>query len=233
MYEAEFDKFADEYRSLHAANIAVTGEGPEYFAEYKMRDLAAEYALRHGRDNDQPAILDFGSGIGTSVPFIHKYLPRARITCLDISAKSIAIGQARFAGRAHFLRFDGKKIPMPDASVDIAFAACVFHHIAAAQHVGLLREFHRVLAPNGLACIFEHNPYNPLTVRAINTCPFDENATLLSARDMRRRIIAAGFGEACIRYRVFFPRVLSKLRVFEKWLTWLPLGAQYYVLATK
>jgi SAM-dependent methyltransferase len=233
MDEAEFDKFADEYRSLHAANIAITGEGPEYFAEYKMRDLASEYAAHDGGSNDRPAILDFGSGIGTSVPFIGKYLPRARITCLDISAKSLAIGQARFADRARFLRFDGEKIPLPDASVDIAFAACVFHHIEAAQHVPLLREFRRVLAPNGLAAIFEHNPYNPLTVRAINTCPFDENATLVSAGDMRRRIIAAGFGAARIRYRVFFPRALSRLRVLEKWLTWLPLGAQYYVLATR
>jgi hypothetical protein len=50
---------------------------------------------------------------------------------------------------------------------------------------------------------------------------------------MRRRIIAAGFGAARIRYRVFFPRALSRLRVLEKWLTWLPLGAQYYVLATR
>ena len=233
MDEAEFDKFADEYRALHAANIAITGEAPEYFAEYKMRDLAAEYAARDAGRNDRPVILDFGSGIGTSVPFIHKYLPRARITCLDISAKSLAIGQARFAERARFLRFDGETIPLPDGSVDIAFAACVFHHIEAAQHVPLLRELRRVLSPSGLVAIFEHNPNNPLTVRAINTCPFDENAVLVSARAMRRLLLAAGFADARIRYRVFFPRALRRLRVLEQWLTWLPLGAQYYVLATR
>ena len=35
----EFDKFAEEYLKLHSQNIRVTGEEPEYFAEYKIRDL--------------------------------------------------------------------------------------------------------------------------------------------------------------------------------------------------
>ena len=233
MDEAEFDKFADEYRSLHAANISITGEGPEYFAEYKMRDLATEYAAHHAKSGGAPAILDFGAGVGTSVPFVLKYLPRARVTCVDISAKSLAIGQARFADQARFLRFDGENIPLPDASADIAFAACVFHHIADEKHLGLLREFHRVLGSNGLAFVFEHNPYNPLTLHAVNTCPFDENATLIPARAMQQKLLAAGFRKAHVRYRIFFPSSLCALRPLEKGLTWLPLGAQYYVLAMK
>jgi hypothetical protein len=36
MDEAEFDKFADEYYAKHAASISASGEGPEYFAEYKI-----------------------------------------------------------------------------------------------------------------------------------------------------------------------------------------------------
>jgi hypothetical protein len=36
-----------------------------------------------------------------------------------------------------------------------------------------------------------------------------------------------------VRYRVFFPRFLRALRNLERWMTWLPLGAQYYVLAVK
>ena len=42
MDEVEFDKFADEYRDMHAANIKLSGEDPEYFAEYKIADIAAE-----------------------------------------------------------------------------------------------------------------------------------------------------------------------------------------------
>jgi len=33
---SEFDKFADEYLATHKANLAITGEDPEYFARYKL-----------------------------------------------------------------------------------------------------------------------------------------------------------------------------------------------------
>ena len=232
MDKAEFDKFADEYRSLHATNIAISGEDPDYFAEYKIRDLAAEYFALRGGDG-APAVLDFGAGIGTSVPFVRKYLPRARLTCLDVSTKSLEVGQSRFPGEARFMLFDGTQIPLPDASFDIAFAACVFHHIDHDKHVALLTELRRVLVPNGIAIVFEHNPYNPLTVHVVNTCPFDENARLIPAATMRKRINAAGFSKAQIRYRIFFPRFLRTLRPLERWMTWVPLGAQYYALALK
>jgi len=233
MDEAEFDRFADEYRSVHAVNIAISGESPDYFAEYKIKDLAIEYFAIRGGNNDAPALLDFGAGIGTSVPFFRKYLPRAQLTCLDVSTKSLEVGQSRFPGEARFVHFDGTRIPFPDASFDIAFAACVFHHIDHDEHVALLKEFRRILVPNGIAFVFEHNPYNPLTVHVVNTCPFDENARLIAAAAMRKCINVAGFSKAQIRYRLFFPRVLRALRPLEKWMTWFPLGAQYYVLALK
>src|SRR5215213_2821892 len=82
MEEAEFDKFADEYRSLHAANIRWSGEDPEYFAEYKVADIAAVLA----RENVvAQRALDFGAGVGYSVPFFTRHLPSARVTCLDVS----------------------------------------------------------------------------------------------------------------------------------------------------
>src|SRR3954467_6182736 len=119
MDKAEFDKFADEYRSLHAANIAISGEAPDYFAEYKMKDLAAEYLIHREGNSDSPKVLDFGAGIGTSIPFVRKYFPRAQLTCLDVSTKSLEVGQGRFPGQAKFMPFDGTAIPFPEASFDI------------------------------------------------------------------------------------------------------------------
>ncbi len=55
---AEFDKFADEYHNLHQENIRITGENPEYFAEYKIRDLTRVEQIVGGEVNN---ILDFGS----------------------------------------------------------------------------------------------------------------------------------------------------------------------------
>lgn len=233
MEKAEFDKFADEYRAVHATNLAISGEAPEFFAEYKMKDLAAEYFAYRGPSKTSPAVLDFGAGIGTSVPFVKKYLPQAQLTCLDVSTRSLEIGQNRFGDLARFVSFDGKKLPFPDESVDVIFSACVFHHIDHAAHSDLITEFYRVLVPDGMLLIFEHNPYNPLTVKTVNECPFDENAHLIPAGAMRARIEKAGFGPVRTRFRIFFPRMLSALRPLEKWMTWLPFGAQYYSLAIK
>jgi ubiquinone/menaquinone biosynthesis C-methylase UbiE len=230
MNQEEFDKFALEYESLHAANIRASGESPAYFAEYKIRDLARllAQAVTTAR-----RILDFGAGIGGSVPYFSRLLPDARVTCLDVSEKSLELGRTRFAGLAEFQGFDGRRIPFPDSSFDVCFAACVFHHIPESEHVGILKEFRRVLAPGGLVFVFEHNPANPVTVRAVRDCPFDENAVLMSASSLKERMRAAGLSNVQSEYRVFFPRALAALRPLEPLLTWCPLGAQYHVNARK
>ena len=50
---------------------------------------------------------------------------------------------------------------------------------------------------------------------------------------MRRRVLDAAFADARVNYRIFFPHALRGLRGLEPSLTWLPLGAQYYVRASK
>jgi hypothetical protein len=72
-----------------------------------------------------------------------------------------------------------------------------------------------------------------LTRYAVNTCVFDQHAKLVLALTMRRRVRDAGFGAADVRYRIFFPHALRRLRPLEAKLKWLPLGAQYYVAARK
>ncbi|MHB8709348.1 MAG: class I SAM-dependent methyltransferase [Desulfuromonadales bacterium] len=228
MEEAEFDRFADEYRELHERNIRLSGEAPEYFAEYKVVDV-----LRHWRRaarGDSPRVLDFGAGVGYSVPFFAKHLPSAQLTCLDVSDRSLEIGRSRFGGQAEFVRFDGASIPYAPGTFDIGFASCVFHHIPHDRHATLLGELRRVLKPGGLLLIFEHNPLNPLTLQAVNSCAFDENAVLIRAGVLVRRMTEAGFTGVERRYRIFFPGLLRALRPLEAHLTWLPLGAQYFVV---
>ena len=61
---------------------------------------------------------------------------------------------------------------------------------------------------------------------------FDQNAVLLTARTLRARALEAGFAHVRIAYRLFFPGFLRALRPFERGLTRVPFGAQYYICAT-
>lgn len=231
MEKVEFDRFADEYRDLHSHNIRASGESPDFFAEYKVRDVAA--LAKQAGLGQRLRILDFGSGVGNSVPFFAKHLPSAHLTCADVSARSLEVAKERFPGLADYQSFDGAALPFLDGSFDLAFTACVFHHIPPLEHESLFRELLRVLRPGSLFVIFEHNPRNPLTVRAVNTCPLDANAVLIDAKVLQARIKSAGFTSLKCAYRVFFPGPLRALRRLEAMLAWLPLGAQYYVAAQK
>jgi ubiquinone/menaquinone biosynthesis C-methylase UbiE len=231
MDEAEFDKFAKEYKELHQGVIGASGESVEFFAEYKVRDTVAcikEHALPPNL-----SILDFGSGIGGSVPYFLKYLPQCQLTCLDVSRKSLDIGTGRFKGKARFIHFDGQQIPLDDNSFHAVFTACVFHHIPHDAHEKLLKEIRRILKPGGIFIAFEHNPNNFLTVRVVNACPFDENAVLIRGKNFRRLLQKTGFKQDILRYRLFFPGPLRALRPLERFMTWIPFGAQYYVSAQK
>ena len=226
----EFDKFAEEYLNQHSQNIRITGEEPEYFAEYKIRDLKRVCSeLKFLPDN----ILDSGTGVGNSIPFLVKYFKETKIHGVDVSEKSLTLAQNRFGSLAEFNLFDGESLPYSNEIFDIALAACVFHHIPLNKHLHLIQEISRTLKHGGILMIYEHNPYNPLTRYAVKTCPFDENAVLLRKNEVKKLLENTGLQTIIEEYRVFFPAFLKILRPLEQYLKWLPLGGQYFVVAKK
>lgn len=232
MDEAEFDQFAAEYDAMHRDNIKASGEGPEFFARYKIADMVQVWDRHHPETSPQH-ILDFGGGIGASAPHLSELFPTAKITLADVSKRSLEIAEARAVPRINTMLFDGSCLPIENCTVDMGMAACVFHHIPAEKHVALLRDIYRVLVPGGLFFIFEHNPWNPLTQHVVNTCPFDENAVLIAGPEMKRRMCEAGFDTVKLSWRIFFPGALRALRPLERWLETVPLGAQYRLVGQK
>lgn len=229
MTAPEFDRYADSYRRLHAENIRLTGESPDYFARYKARHAsrlaAGRLPLRR--------ILDFGCGIGNATPFLREYFPDCEITGTDVSPASLDIARENSGVAARFLVMDEATIPVEDGYFGLAFVSCVLHHAPGARHESMLREIRRVMAPGALLALYEHNPWNPLTLRAVKACAFDEHAVLIPAGPMRQTIQAAGFARPQTRFIVFYPNFLRFLRWSEPLLAWLPLGAQYCVFTSK
>lgn len=225
-WRSEFDQYADDYLALHKANITASGEDPEYFSAYKVAETAR--LLKSVKVSN---ILDFGCGIGGSMPHFGTYFPSSSLLCADVSERSLEVAMARFPDAGSALLITGDHIELPDASFDLIFTACTFHHIPEHEHAHWFRELRRLARQNGHFVLFEHNPLNPLTVRAVNTCPFDINAKLIRAAKLRQVILNAGWRSVVIRYHVFFPSFLAFLRPLERYLSWLPLGAQYSITA--
>ncbi|WP_174300184.1 class I SAM-dependent methyltransferase [Caulobacter sp. S45] len=226
---AEFDRFADEYTATHAGNIRLSGETPDYFARYKIEEMRRRWDAQ--ARPEPSAVLDFGTGIGNSLPYLAKLFPGAAITGVDVSQRSLQVAAHRFPGVAHLLAYDGSAIPLEGGSFDLIFSACVFHHIDQAEHGAIFAELHRLLSPGGMMVVFEHNPVNPATRYIVATCPFDENAVLLPAAALKKSQAEAGFREVEVAYTGFFPGPLRALRPLERFMTALPVGAQYYTVA--
>ena len=132
---------------------------PEFFAAYKIAELARFAA-------DLPAapeqILDFGSGIGNSLPFFRERFPNAALTCADASSRSMALSRQRFPGPERYALVEGREIPLDERRLRRDVLGLRFpSHPAPGEHGHWLRELLRVTRPGGLLAIFEHNPLQP------------------------------------------------------------------------
>lgn len=107
-------------------------------------------------------VLEFGAGTGWLSRFLTQMGCRAIL--LDVSPTALRIAREHFAtqpvagGRPDpvFLEFDGRRIALPDGSVDRVVCFDAFHH--APNPRGVLREFARVLRGGGIAGFVEPGP---------------------------------------------------------------------------
>lgn len=229
MTKQEFDAHAQSYKEVLDQSIGFSGEDSAYFADYKISDLCEELT-RAGIDAGSALkLMDFGCGVGTSMPHARRHFARAELLGVDVSQDSLEQARSFYGELASFLPLEGNKWPVQASCLDAAYAMCVFHHVEGESHVQILSDIRDRLKPGGMMMVYEHNPYNPLTVRVVNNCPFDENAQLIRASVMAQRCRDAGYKDVKVRFRVFFPGFLKAFRFAEGLLSWLPLGGQYYV----
>lgn len=221
-----FDHYTDSYRDAVEESIAFAGGGVARYVGAKARMLV-DLARRRVGDPARLEALDVGCGPGETDSFLEG-------TFRLLHGVDLIPGMAeRAASRnpwAHYSTYGrGDRLPYEDEAFDLTFAICVLHHVPPAKRPELIAEMRRVTRGGGLVAIFEHNPRNPLTRKAVRDCPFDEDAVLLPRAEARRRISAAGLDEVEAPFIIFFPREGRLRSRLERRLGWLPLGAQYYV----
>lgn len=216
-----FDRFADRYEQIVDES---TGEGAAYFAQLKARYLAALLSRTWAGK-----VLDFGCGVGLVSRALAEELPAAELHGFDPSADSLARVPEEVRARGRF----ESDLARLDTDYGLAVVANVLHHIAPAARDAALADLAGRLAPGGRLVVFEHNRWNPATRWVVATCPLDEDAVLLPRSETRRRLERAGLTVERSDYVTFFPRRLAALQPLEARLSWLPLGAQYAVVARK
>lgn len=216
-----FDGHAGTYEEDHRSSVRASGEDPNYFHDYKIACLE-----RLGVP-DRARVLDYGCGIGNLTSrFVTRF---EEVHGYDPSGESLARAKERAPGAT--LHDDPSTIP--NAHFDVAVLSGVLHHVAPAERGALLEAVRAHLKPGGRVVVFEHNPLNPLTRRAVAACTFDDDAILLWPWEAKRTLERAGFSRVSLDYIVFFPRALARLRPFEPSLRRLAVGAQQMLVGER
>lgn len=225
---SEFDAYRDTYGDAVNKSIAFSGLDVDFFTRAKAVRLLDVLTNLLGPTKSL-SLLDVGCGVGNYHPLLRS---RVRsLTGVDPSAECIAEAQAKNPDVTY--QVTGDILPFDDASFDVTYAICVMHHVPQERWRLFASEVARVTRPGGIVLIFEHNPYNPLTRRAVSDCPFDKDAVLLTKAKTTKYLTEAGLKDVGGRYILTIPSIDGLARTVDDALGWMPLGAQYYAFGRR
>ena len=226
--KAEFDSYGDSYNREVNSALCLPGLNVDFFTRVKAAYIRDVVATRFPNPA-QVRLLDVGCGVGNMTSLLVGAL--GHVAGADVSQACIATAVKNAPG-VEYVIYDGTHLPYPPASLDVATAICVFHHVPPSDRLPLARDIRRVLRPQGLLMIFEHNPRNPLTMRIVNRCEFDKGAILLQRADTEALLRSAGFQNVSTRFILTIPAAGAILRRLDQMFSRLSLGAQYYTMGS-
>ncbi len=194
-------------------------------------------------DRSQPAVwrqpdrryLDFGCGTGDFMHLLSTRGTRWAMFGCDASGAMLDEARKRWPQTcsAHNLWQITQPDQIPAHRFDVATAICVLHHIPPAEWETYLTALFHGLRPGGRLYVFEHNPINPVTQIMVSRAPIDRDAVLLWPFSTVRLLRRVGFQVKKLFFFLYIPPRFSKLLKFERWLSRIPLGGQYMIVAEK
>ena len=227
---SEFDKFAENYNESLRNSLALTRTSDKYQAEYKVRLLKGLLfrGAAKSRSAAQLNVLDFGCGVGLSLPYLLEQFSGSKIFATDVSEVSLNVVRAELP-----------QVTIINSALnavekfDVILMSTVLHHITGSTRVEIVENLRANLKPDGCLVVIEHNTYNPLTRRIVSNCPMDVDAELISMRDIKKLLSRdCGFKIRETGYCSFFPEPLKVLTKLDPVLKKVPFGGQYFVVAT-
>jgi len=118
---------AVNYNSVEYWNERFTsGEWEGKGGRYQTRNFAESQINLYGLSSDfNGTILDFGCGLGDSMPVYATYFPDAKLLGVDFSSEAIRLCIQKYNHIAHFICGNHTSVP----EVDVIIASNVFEHI--------------------------------------------------------------------------------------------------------
>jgi SAM-dependent methyltransferase len=243
---AEFDKLVEDYNETVVKDFGKFG---------KYRDTAFVYKadyMKYLLENEPKNILDFGCGIGSFIPYLHDSFKNTKLYGCDISSRSIEIAKKNYP-YCDFAIVETINDLQIYKEIDCIIVNTVLHHIPQNEHEYWVNGLYNILTKNencagggGVIVIFEHNMKNPITKSFVKRSKIDENAVMLNPRYCKRLLMNKFYDTKIgdkeillrrdnvkLRYTYFSPWRNKFFATIEKFLFWLPLGAQYCIYAKK
>ena len=224
-----FDEYRDSYANVVNDSVSFTGLDVDFFTRVKA-GYVSDMCNAHFADLTRVRALDIGCGVGNFHGLLKPLF--GELNGVDVSRQSIDQAIENHPD-VHYQSYDGLRLPFEDESFDLVYTICVMHHVPPEHWPNFVREMKRVLRKGGLVLVFEHNPRNPLPMRAVNSCEFDEDAVLLPGGTIVSLFEDAGFSSINEQFILSLPAASRILRILDGWVSKLGLGAQYYVSASK
>jgi len=219
-----FDRYNEHYDQAVNDSIAFSKLKVDFFVCVKAVYLQDILATHFG-DPSRVDLLDVGCGIGHYHPYWIDQVGSLR--GVDVSSKCIERAAERNPS-VMYETYDGDQLPFADHSFDAVVTICVMHHVDPRQRPAFVAELRRVLRPGGIAVVFEHNPSNFLTRRAVSNCTFDEGVILQPHHETETLMRQEGFDIQPSRFILLLPAFTKLLRRVDRLFSRLPLGAQYF-----
>jgi SAM-dependent methyltransferase len=139
-------------------------------------------------DGADASVLDAGIGSGDFVRRLARARPGVRAIGLDLHPQVLAITARNLADTNHvtLVEADVRAIPLPDASVDVAHASLLLHHLDPPDAVTALRELRRVARRGVVVNDLRRGPFafavSAATVLALSRGRYTRHDGVLSAR---------------------------------------------------
>lgn len=170
------------------------------------------------------SVLDVGTGSGDLPEALVRSNGRSlRVIAADLRPEVLAVARARLAGmrEVDLLLADARSLPLDDASVDVAHASLLIHHLDEADAIAAMREMRRVarrgVVVNDLRRGRVAFAVTAAAVLALTRGRYTRHDGVLSARraytlDELDALAAAAGMHAVWRSSSFLPRVVTAYR---------------------